>query len=64
MNGYVYEQFGMWWVYLGETRIDGKKLHGPFRSREQAAASLREPPETCASWGSGQMMPSTRHWQA
>jgi hypothetical protein len=46
MNGYVYEQFGMWWVFLGETRVDGKKLRGPFRSREQAAASLHEPWET------------------
>ena len=43
-DGYLYEQFGVWWVFLDENRFGRIQLSGPYRTRaraEEALASLR-----------------------
>lgn len=39
-DGYVYEQFGMWWVFLDANRRPPIQLSGPYRTRELAEAAL------------------------
>ncbi|GMU91921.1 MAG: hypothetical protein AMXMBFR4_09790 [Candidatus Hydrogenedentota bacterium] len=41
MTGYVYELFGVWWVFW-ESRAPGPiHMKGPYRTRDQAEAALQ-----------------------
>lgn len=39
-DGYIYEQFGLWWVFLDANRRPPIQLSGPYRTRELAEAAL------------------------
>lgn len=39
-SGYVYEQFGVWWVFMDAGTRGPIQLSGPYRSRELAEAAL------------------------
>jgi len=39
-DGYVYEQFGVWWVFMDADRRGPIQLSGPYRTRGRAEAAL------------------------
>jgi hypothetical protein len=39
-DGYVYEQFGVWWVFIEPTQRGPIRLSGPYRTREHAEDAL------------------------
>ncbi len=41
-NGYIYQQFGVWWVFIESTVPGPIRLSGPYRTREHAEDALNE----------------------
>ena len=39
-HGYVYQQFGVWWLFVEGARPTPIHLSGPYRSREEGEAAL------------------------
>ena len=39
-DGYVYEQFGAWWVFLDASLRGPIQLSGPYLTRERAEEAL------------------------
>ncbi len=41
-DGYIYQQFGVWWVFIESTVPGPIRLSGPYRTREHAEDALNE----------------------
>jgi len=39
-NGYVYQQFGVWWVFIESSLRGPIRLSGPYRDRDAAEAAM------------------------
>jgi len=49
-EGYVYEQFGIWWVFVEPIQRGPIRLIGPYRTRERAEFALANlAPSACAA---------------